>query len=116
MNQWLTRNPDHPLDRSKAWACAAVNLLLWPGMGTIVAKRLTGLVQMGVSGAGVVMVLISFAWFCLQWLNSTQVPSFTGREIRFGLAGVALFVLAWIWSAFSSITIVRASVAKPPKL
>lgn len=116
MNLFST-GPKTPLSRAKAWACTGANLLLWPGLGTAAAGRKVGLVQMGISGAGVVMVLVGVVGFYGRWFNSTEVPGWRDQYSLTGLGGTALFILTWFWALFSSLSLLheaRKNEALPP--
>jgi hypothetical protein len=98
----------------------AANHLLWPGLGTALAKRKIGLVQMGISGAGGVMAIIGVVGFCSRWINELERPGWRDQYALTALCGVALFGLTWLWAVFNSISILLAvkapSASPPPKI
>jgi hypothetical protein len=120
MSLFSTGRTNLPFNRAAAWGYAAANLLLWPGLGTALAKRWTGLVLMGVSAAGVVMVLAGFIGLYGRWFTQLEFPGWRDRYMLILLAGLALFVLTWLLSLFSSISIIlegkRNEQSLPPKV
>ena len=115
------RNP-RPLDRSRAWACAALNQLAFPGLGTILAGRRVGLAQATIMLAGFGLVMAFMLWFFLVSARFLANPGWDesawrheyGRLFWAGKAGLLLCVIAWCWSLVSSIGLVRRAPKKPP--
>jgi hypothetical protein len=69
---WFRR--DHPLSRTTAWICLLINLLLTPGLGSLVAGRLwSGLVELVTAFVGFGFVM---AWFynLFNLVSPTQIP------------------------------------------
>jgi protein-S-isoprenylcysteine O-methyltransferase Ste14 len=105
-----------PLDRKKAQACAWINLLATPGLGTIMAGRLfVGLIQLAAAIAGFLLIMKWFyAMFRTMVEASGSAPSWEWQ------AGALLFLIGWLGSLWSSVNFVRAASANaiptPPKL
>lgn len=106
-------NPPPP-EPAQAWGMAAANLLLWPGLGTALARRKSGVVQMGLSGAGVVMALAGVVGLYTRWLTSMEFPGWRDRYVLLLVAGLGLFAVTWLWALASSILIIRS--ARPRNL
>lgn len=98
-----------PPDPAKAWGLAAANVLLWPGLGTALARRWSGLLQMGLSGGGLVMALVGLIGFYGRWINTTEFPGWRDRYILSFIVGMGLFTITWLWALVSSIQIIRAA-------
>ena len=107
-----------PLDRKSAMALAAINLLATPGLGTIMAGRwLAGLSQLAFASAGFLLVM---KWFYSLFQSALEGRGFAAStELKFG---ILLFVIGWLASGWSSVSLVRAAsgpnqpTATPPKL
>jgi len=85
------------------------NLVL-PGLGTFVARRRTsGILQLIVSQTGFVFMLLWAISFVRNWIQSGSLPEETVRQLAPGVIGCALFLLAWIWSLASSVSILLRS-------
>lgn len=112
MKIFSTRPPNQPLERSEAWGFAAVNLLLWPGLGTYAAGRKVGLVQMGFSAAGVVLAFLGVLQYCLELFKSGEAPELASKPMLLFLAGLGLFAFIWTWAGVSSVFIVRSAQPK----
>ena len=102
------------LDRSAAMACAGINLLATPGLGTLMAGRLwAGLAQLAVAVIGFVLVMI---WMALKFwsvINGSAPPAHWWWQL-----GLPIFLAAWVASAWSSYDMWReaAGASVPPKL
>ena len=100
------------IDRNSAKALAAINMLVTPGLGTIMAGRpFTGAFQL-VAAVGGFLLLLKWLYSLIQSAASgTPVPSWEWQS------GLALFLIGWIGSAWSSLNLVRkAALQTPPKL
>lgn len=111
--------PARPLTRGKAWACAAVNQLAFPGLGTIMAgRRGVGLAQAAVMVAGFVFGTGFLVWFfvcTVERLSVLENPAAQPAHefqpyLWIGLLGGALCVVAWCWSLLSSVDILRQAM------
>ena len=109
MRRFLTGDNRTPLEPAQAWGLAAANLLLWPGLGTALARRWIGLVQMGFSGGGVVIAMVGLIGFYGRWITTTEFPGWRDRYILLFLVGVALFMVTWLWALGSSIRIIQSA-------
>jgi hypothetical protein len=125
MSLFSTGPASRPLNRANAWGYVAANQFLWPGLGTALAKRKAGLVQMGVSGAGFVMFMIGAFGYGIRWWNfisfsSNYQPGWRDQYVLTGLGGVGLVAFTWIWCCFSGYGLLREArrreAALPPRL
>lgn len=106
-----------PLSRSKAWFCAVVNQLAFPGLGTIMAGRRIGYLQAAAMLAGFCMATGFIVWFLYGWMLLLADPAMSEsrlwaqfwRYAWIGIAGLALTFVVWCWSLLSSIQIVRGA-------
>ena len=112
--------PRRPLDRSKACVCLITNLLVTPGLGTLMAGRLvTGLIVLAIAVTGFVLLMLWFfqlfrILFQLQEL-SLALPPYAWMW----KSGLFLFSLSWILALASSISILRQTAppgTAPPAL
>jgi hypothetical protein len=89
--------------------CLLSNLLV-PGLGTIVARRrVQGVLQFVVSQVGFALSLIWAILFVYRWSQEGSLPEDITPHLGIGLLGVAIFILAWIWSLASSVEILHSS-------
>ncbi|HOQ56537.1 MAG TPA: GYF domain-containing protein [Verrucomicrobiota bacterium] len=101
--------------RAAARNATLLNLCATPGLGSLIAgRRAAGLGQLllAIAGFGAVCGwLVLVAW---QIYNAAT----RGAELRptgwLGGAGAALFALAWIWSLFTSLSLLREARANEP--
>jgi hypothetical protein len=100
-----------PITETKAWTYAMLNVAAAPGLGSLLARRwFSGTVQLVIALAGCGLVL---GWFVQKMrlfygqIFGTNLPMDAGDLM--GKWGVAVFVVAWIWSLMTSIQIVQAA-------
>ena len=96
-----------PLTRTKATICVALNLLVLPGLGTIITGRRGGWPQAVLAVVGFGLNLAWAMWFFAVLLRSDQLPENLTAHIWVALSGVAIFLIAWLWALVSSLQILR---------
>jgi hypothetical protein len=109
-----------PVSRPRAWVLAGINLLAFPGLGTLLAGRRAGYFQAAIMLAGFALATGYGVWFILSAVRVLADP--VGKEADWQAAvrphawiaavGLGLCVGAWLWSLVSSVQILRA--AGPP--
>ncbi len=102
------------ISRAKARNALLLNQLATPGLGSLVARRwFEGAGQLLLALAGFALILLWFAREMAQLydrLNGTGETRPSGSTI---LGGTVLFSLAWLWSLFTSLSLLRASAKAP---
>jgi hypothetical protein len=104
------------LSHKMARNAAMINQLATPGLGSIIAGRwLAGTLQLILALIGFIFI---FVWFFKQM---AQLYGQINGDVAvhpvgwIGIAGFILFVLAWVWSLITSISLVRhAQTELPP--
>jgi len=112
------------LTRSRAWTCAVINQLAFPGLGTIMAGRRIGYAQATVMVAGFILVMTFMGVWFLALFRLASDPAWTDAHYDAqwrswgwaGLWGALLCGVAWCWALVSSIAIVRLAQHTPPVL
>jgi hypothetical protein len=116
--------PPKILTRSRAWVCAAINQLGFPGMGTVYAGRKIGYLQSALMliGFGLTMYYmmapLTSAFSVLNDPNwdDTAMREAIKRGKWFGIAGSLFSIAAWIWALISSVQILNDARKEPPPL
>jgi hypothetical protein len=96
-----------PMDRSTAWACLMTNLLVFPGLGSIVAGRRVGYVQMVLGIAGFGLNLFFILRVLNQWFHWDQDPGPVMHDLVFSMVGLGVFLTAWMWGLVTGLTLMR---------
>jgi len=126
---WQVRQP---LTRETAWICLSANLTL-PGFGSIAAgRRVSGILQLGMSLIGIALTTVFGVKFILWALSnwdrihqpqeSLDLLTEVWLAVRWALLGMALFALSWIWGLAAGYYLVRktspqaAAGSIPPRL
>ncbi len=98
--------------RTKARNATLLNLLGTPGLGSLMAGRTAvGIAQLILAVAGFALVTI---WFC-RTMSSYYGQMFTEQTehrpvvLTSLFIGGGIFAVAWVWSLFTSISLVRAA-------
>ena len=101
-----------PLSRTAARNAALLNLLATPGLGSLIVRRwIAGGGQLLLAVVGFTLIIL---WFVKQM--SQYYGQITGEVAvqpvgNFFSAGAILFVGSWIWSAFTSLGLMREAAA-----
>jgi len=126
----FTLRPARPLNRAEAWGCLLANLAL-PGSGSLAAGRVVGCFQFCLTALGLVVTLVTGFRFILWWLSNWERLNQPSNDalasllevwlaVRWPLAGVAVFLLAFLWALLTSLQILSRAAknpeAAPPKL
>ena len=103
------------MERSKAWGCLAANLFVCPGVGSIMAGRRSGWLEVAGAVGGTVWMAVSMARLVMLWIDQMRPPPDWQGLVRSGWGGLALFMAAWLWSMGTSLSVLRAAgrAAKP---
>lgn len=108
MNSPSLRPLRGPLTPAKARNAALINQLATPGLGSLLARRwFAGTGQLLLAIAGFVMVV---GWFVMLMIELYQETLNSGspRSIGWlGEAGALCFAVSWVWSLFTSLSLLR---------
>ena len=103
-----TSSAGRDLDRNTAWGWLTTNLLVLPGLGTLLAgEKFRGVLQMILALAGFSLTLY---WLVSNVLLIIEVRILIlqgGGPLRAGLIGLGVFFCAWVWSLGSGLRLVR---------
>lgn len=103
------------MTRQRARSSLLVNLLVWPGAGSIMAGRRSGYGEAILAAAGALQLASAVIQICLRFVESIQgvavVPGYGGL-----VGGVCLFLAGWIWSAWTGWTLLKNAEPPPPPL
>ena len=104
------------LSPASARNCFLVNQFATPGLGSLMGGRIVaGIGQLLLAIAGFGLVVYWFLRTMQEYygLISSDAPivSYAG----YALAGLLFFAAAWLWSLFTSISLVRQAKAQEPK-
>lgn len=95
------------MDPSRALSCLAANLLVLPGLGTLVAGRRWGMTQAALALVGFVLTLAWLASFAMAWIRLGAIPLTGGPHLSWGILGVGVFGAAWLWSLATGLAVLR---------
>ena len=120
----LGPNQPRALDKKKAWVCASINQLAFPGAGTVMAGLWIGYLQAIIMIAGFVLTSFYFLALIQGAVQLIMNGALSEDELHAGYhhflwtlkVGLLLTAVAWFWSLASSITIVRSVPKDPPVL
>lgn len=119
----LALGPRRPLDRQTAWGCLTSNLTV-PGLGSLIAGRAIGYVQLVIGLVGFVLsCCFGIRFIVWYFTHKTQLEGLDDisaefheiwLNLRLALLGVGLVGFAWLWALASSLTIVHEARKLPP--
>jgi len=107
------------VDEARAWASLMTNLLVLPGLGSLLAGRRAGWGQAALALVGFALSTAWLAWFVVAWSRTGSFPLDGGPYLPLGLLGVLLFAVSWMWGLVTGLAVVRESRAQrrptPPR-
>jgi len=96
------------ISRVKARNAMWLNQLATPGLGSLMGRRwLAGGGQLLLSGGGFLLVMVWFGKEMIQFYGQISGNVEVHPIGRILLAGVILFALAWLWSLWTSFSLLR---------
>jgi hypothetical protein len=109
----MTRPPAGTDDDTRAWACLMTNLLVLPGLGSLLVGRRIGWLQAGVALLGFAFTLVWLVWFVVTWSETGSFPLDGGPYLGEGIGGVLIFGASWMWGLATGLVVVRESGRRP---
>ncbi len=104
--------PPVPLTRAKARNAVLMNLLATPGLGSLMARRrMAGTGQLVVFLAGFLLFMSWFARLMIETYREVVNGAAPHSVALLGELGVGFVAVAWIWSLFTSLSILREGKA-----
>lgn len=97
-------------DRAQARAWLLTNLLVLPGLGSVMAGRQCGWLQMAMALSGFGLTAWWIITFSLEWLREQALPGNGGPHLVAGLLGVLLFLIAWTWALTTGWCVLRRAL------
>jgi Ca2+/H+ antiporter len=101
--------PANPLDRPTARACVLTNLLVLPGLGTLIAGKRTGYAQATLALTGFILTMLWAVRLIAIWIRTNYFPCTIDTYFWIGMTGAALFAIGWLWALASSLRILRVA-------
>ncbi len=121
LRRWL--KVTQPIDRNGARTCLLLNLGAWPGLGSVLAGRFSGWLQMMLSLGGLLVVVAALFRFMGMLMDETRYPTWQDSFVWMAIGGFASFAIAWVWSLLTSLSIraravttVKPNPNQPPPL
>lgn len=98
-----------PLDRAKAVNCLILNQLATPGLGSwLGGRKVAACGQLLLAGTGFSLVVLWFTRLLIDLVHQVNGRAVAGGFHRkLGASGGALFLLAWLWALFTSLSLLR---------
>lgn len=114
MNESPPRLPPPPSDRSKGWVCLVTNLLVCPGVGSLMAGRRSGFAELGLALTGTLWMAIALVRLFSLWIQLNRAPPDASSMLRSGMGGLTLFLASWLWSLATGLSVLRQSRRNAP--
>ena len=114
MNDALPPKLPPTTERSKAWVCLVTNLFVCPGVGSILAGRRSGYVELGMALAGAGWITFALVRLFTLWIQLMRAPPDAQSYIRSGMGGLTLFMASWLWSLVTGLSVMREAKRLPP--
>ena len=102
----ISSEPPPEPNRNKAWSCLIANLVVLPGLGSVVARRKVGYLQMLLAIGGFVLTLVALIRIVLLWARDYLLPD-DPNLYRAAIIGIGIFLFSWTWSLLTSLAVFR---------
>jgi 4a-hydroxytetrahydrobiopterin dehydratase len=103
---------DRPLSRASAKNAAFLNLLATPGLGSLIGRRwIAGIGQLIFAIVGFTLFVVWFVKEMFQYYGQISGDVEVRPIGGFLESGLILFGAAWLWSAVTSISLLREAAA-----
>lgn len=102
--------PEQKPSLSTAYGYLVTNLLVMPGMGSLMAKRMvSGICQVILTFIGVLITMGGFILLilALKALKLGEVDKMDMQSLKILGIGFGIFLIAWFWSLFTSLQIIK---------
>jgi len=96
-----------PNARQTAWSWLLTNLLVLPGMGSVMGGRKVGYLQAAMAISGMILSLVFAVSLVREWWVLGELPALDRRWLVHGLGGITLFGLGWIWGLATGLSLLR---------
>jgi hypothetical protein len=115
MKPFVPRPGRKALSRTAARNAAMVNQFATPGLGSLMVGRwIAGTGQLLLAVAGFVLVVLWFWQTVMQLYHQIDGDEAPHSVAGLGKIGAALFIIAWFWALFTSISLVTRAKSEEP--
>jgi hypothetical protein len=97
-------------ERNRALAALSANMVVLPGLGSLVLGRRAGWLQAPLALAGMTLNVRWLVLVLLDWRREGALPDTLPRTGLL-LGGVALFAAAWLWALATGLRALRRARA-----
>jgi 4a-hydroxytetrahydrobiopterin dehydratase len=103
--------PPATLSRKRIISCVLLNLLGTPGLGSLMTRRwIAGGGQLLLSVVGFILILVWFYKLVIVQFYGQMNGAVEAQPVgQIGLTGAILFMAAWVWTLFTSISMMRTA-------
>jgi len=107
--------PPKPMKRLAAWVCLLLNLFVLPGLGSLIVRQpLKAAIQLVLAVGGFALTMAGGGPLLETVARTNELPDQLGKSFWMALAGVVLFLIAWIWALTGSVSTLKKSGDKRP--
>lgn len=93
--------------RQAAWSWLVTNLVVLPGLGSILGGRKVGYLQAALALSGMALSLIFVISMIREWWVLREMPAVDRRWLFEGLGGIVLFGVSWLWGLVTGLRLLR---------
>ncbi len=104
-----------PVKPLAAWVCLLLNLFVLPGLGSLIVRQpLKAAIQIVLALCGFALSLVGGAPLLDTIIRTNELPDHLGSSFWLAIAGVILFLIAWVWALTGSVSTLTKSGDKQP--
>jgi hypothetical protein len=106
----MTSPSPKPVKPLAAWVCLLLNLLVLPGLGSLIVRQpRKAFIQIVLALGGIALSMIGLGPVLKQFVQTNELPDQLGNGFWMAVAGVVLFLIAWVWAFIGSVSAVAKS-------
>jgi hypothetical protein len=104
--------PAKPVKPVMGWVCLLLNLFVLPGLGSLFIRQpLKAAIQLVLALGGFVLTLVGGSPLLNTMIRTNELPDHFDGSFWIAIAGVVLFLIAWVWALASSYSALKDSRA-----
>ena len=103
----MRKDAFRPSDEDQARSWLLTNLLVLPGLGSVLGGKRVGYVQAVLAVTGMLFSMVFVVAMVREWWSMRTIPELTGRLFIMGVGGVFVFGCAWLWGLFTGLGLLR---------
>ena len=105
MKIFSERTARPPLSTARAWTCLLLNVVICPGLGSLIARRWGGLPQLALALGGSAWLMVPLGRYFVELAGHPQYRPDWHPFLRETQGGLVFLLAGWVWSILTSLSV-----------